>query len=299
MINIKKILLAIYHRTNVVLLKLFFLIKELKKNKVYIQYSVYGKNLTLTNRNFGDDINKVLIENLFKVTVIPYKFSLLANLLKKDKYMCIGSVITMFDLTNTIIWGAGVLSSQHEIESRPKRVCAVRGPLTRQYLIDKGIDCPKIYGDPALLLPRIYLPKIRKKHRVGIIAHYLDHNDSALKIFLGKYSNEVLFIDVVNYGNWKSFIDKILSCEFILSSSLHGLIVSDSYGIPNYWCQINFKMDDDGFKFRDYFLSVNKKAYTPFHINPNTSLEDVKGLVPYWKPIDIDLDKLIESCPFN
>jgi len=299
MINIKKILGAIHHRINVILLKMLFLIKEFNKNKVYIQYSVYGKNLTLDNRNFGDDINKILIEKLFKVTVIPYKFSLLANCLKKDKYMCIGSVITMFDLSNTIIWGTGVLSSQHKIISHPKRVCAVRGPLTRQYLIDKGIDCPEVYGDPALLLPYIYLPVMDKKFRVGIIAHYLDHNAPALKIFLNRYSSETLFIDVVNYGNWRDFINKILSCKFILSSSLHGLIISDAYGIPNYWCQINFKMDDDGFKFRDYFLSVNKKVYTPFQIKPSTSIEEIEELKAYWKPIEIDLNKLIENSPFN
>ena len=108
-----------------------------------------------------------------------------------------------------------------------------------------------------------------------------------------------MFIDVVNYGTWKQFIDKILSCELILSSSLHGLIVSDAYGIPNHWCQIHFKMDDDGFKFRDYFFSVNKQPYSPFVINSNTTIEEVEELYSNWKPIDIDLDKLIESCPFQ
>lgn len=298
MMNLKRILGAVHHRINIVLLKGYFLIKELKKNKVYVQYSVFGKNLTLNNRNFGDDINRILVENLFNKTVIPFKFSLVGNALNKDKFMCIGSVITMFDLSNTIVWGTGVLSSQFSLIGKPKKVYAVRGPLTRQYLIERGIDCPEVYGDPALLLPRIYSPTVEKKYRLGIIAHYLDHKDLRLQNLIERYKSDVLFIDVVNYGKWKEFINKILSCEFIISSSLHGLIISDAYEVPNYWCQIKFEMDDDGFKFRDYFLSVKRNVIKPYIIKHDTTIEELEALKSSWTPIDINLDNLVKNCPF-
>lgn len=296
--NIKRILGAVHHRINIVLLMGYFLIKELKKNKVYVQYSVFGKNLTLNNRNFGDDINRILVENLFNKTVIPFKFSLIGNALNKDKFMCIGSVITMFDLSNTIVWGTGVLSSQFSLIGKPKKVYAVRGPLTRQYLIERGIDCPEVYGDPALLLPRIYSPTVEKKYRLGIIAHYLDHKDLRLQNLIERYKSDVLFIDVVNYGKWKEFINKILSCEFIISSSLHGLIISDAYEVPNYWCQIKFEMDDDGFKFRDYFLSVKRNVIKPYIIKHDTTIEELEALKSSWTPIDINIDNLVKNCPF-
>lgn len=298
MMNIKRILGAVHHRINIVLLMGYFLIKELKKNKVYVQYSVFGKNLTLNNRNFGDDINRILVENLFNKTVIPFKYSLIGNALNKDKFMCIGSVITMFDLSNTIVWGTGVLSSQFSLIGKPKKVYAVRGPLTRQYLIERGIDCPEVYGDPALLLPRIYSPTVEKKYRLGIIAHYLDHKDLRLQNLIERYKSDVLFIDVVNYGKWKEFINKILSCEFIISSSLHGLIISDAYEVPNYWCQIKFEMDDDGFKFRDYFLSVKRTVIKPYIIKHDTTIEELEALKSSWTPIDINIDNLVKNCPF-
>lgn len=298
MMNIKRILGAVHHRINILLLMGYFLIKELKKNKVYVQYSVFGKNLTLNNRNFGDDINRILVENLFNKTVIPFKFSLIGNALNKDKFMCIGSVITMFDLSNTIVWGTGVLSSQFSLIGKPKKVYAVRGPLTRQYLIERGIDCPEVYGDPALLLPRIYSPTVEKKYRLGIIAHYLDHKDLRLQNLIERYKSDVLFIDVVNYGKWKEFINKILSCEFIISSSLHGLIISDAYEVPNYWCQIKFEMDDDGFKFRDYFLSVKRNVIKPYIIKHDTTIEELEALKSSWTPIDINIDNLVKNCPF-
>lgn len=86
--TIQRLLSAIYHRINILLLEVYFLTKEFNKNKIYLQYSVFGKNLTLDNRNFGDDINRVLVQSLFNKIVIPYKFSIIGCLFKK-KNICV------------------------------------------------------------------------------------------------------------------------------------------------------------------------------------------------------------------
>lgn len=295
-----KILQILKHRFNLVLLYVkYFIIEVFDRNIIYVQYSVQSKTLNLQNRNFGDDINLLIVEFLSGRKVVPYRFSILAKLLNKQKFMCVGSVITMFDLTNTVIWGTGVLSSEFHIHGYPNKVCAVRGPLTQKYLIEKGIACPDIYGDPALLLPTIYSPIVEKKYKIGIIAHYLDHKNISLNRILKQYSKDVLFIDVTNYGNWRIYIENILSCDLIISSSLHGLIVADAYGVPNVWCEFDFKMDDNGFKFQDYFLSVRKKIKGPVVIDESYALDNLLNLKDLYQSPIINTVKLLDSCPFK
>lgn len=39
---------------------------------------------------------------------------------------------------------------------------SVRGPVTRNILMDLGYDVPSVYGDPAILLPLFYNPIVEK-----------------------------------------------------------------------------------------------------------------------------------------
>ena len=48
------------------------------------------------------------------------------------------------------------------------------------------------------------------------------------------------FIDVQNEP--ETVLKEISECENIISTSLHGLIIADSYGIPNCWCEISDKI---------------------------------------------------------
>jgi pyruvyltransferase len=78
--------------------------------------------------------------------------------------MVIGSIIGWMTNKDSIIWGSGVREPDNPLPAIPRKVLAVRGPLTRKYLISQGVECPEIYGDPALLLPKIYpLSFVNKK----------------------------------------------------------------------------------------------------------------------------------------
>jgi pyruvyltransferase len=155
-----------------------------------------------------------------------------------------------------IIWGTG---SKHSSLRCPELdVRAVRGPLTRRMLLENGVDCPEVYGDPAILMPYLFKPNVKKMGRVGIIQHFNDMTE------LGKLQ-ESQDIDVINVRDHPlRVIEKICGCEVILSSSLHGIILAEAYGVPACWLypspeRWRNNVPQVEFKYIDYYLSTSRE----------------------------------------
>lgn len=216
---------------------------------------------------------------------------------KESYYMSIGSILEKAT-PHSIIWGSGFMYEDGVVKSRPlgKRftVNAVRGPLSREKLLEQGIPCPEVYGDPALLYPKFYNPKnVQKKYKYGIIPHYADWDHMLVEQWKDKENEGVKVINILG-EDVNDFVDQVLECEIILSSSLHGIICGDAYGIPSYWIKLSDLVLGDGFKFRDYFASVDRLENDPIEWN---------GSFKYLKldnySINIDLDKLLDACPYK
>lgn len=249
--------------------------------------------------NLGDDLNWFLIKK-----IQPNKVSLLSDsiigrcsLFKKENFLIIGSTINSKTNQKTVIWGAGVIDGNSPLKSFPKRVCAVRGPLTREYLVKKGVDCPAVYGDPAMLIKYFYKPHVEKKYKLGIIPHYVDFNSDKFKNL--KKDPEVLFIKMQNYKSVDSVINEIASCERILSSSLHGLIISETYEVPNIWINVSDKITGGSFKYLDYYGSIGINNVKPYFFSGNEKKEDLIRLFDDYKKGSIDLEPLIKAAPFK
>lgn len=249
--------------------------------------------------NFGDILNVKLIEYLTNKKVVKARYSYIEKIKSLFNIGCnyavIGSIL-QWSRKNTVVWGAGLLSNFVEIDNKPKRICAVRGPLTRDILLKKGYSCPEIYGDPALLLPYVYRPKDKAPvYKLGIIPHYIDKNASWIKSM--QESNDVLIIDIIT-DDWEKLVNQIVSCESIISSSLHGIILADAYHISSLWVEFSDKVMGDGFKFKDYNLSVGKPELNPVRIDSLTEVDELILLAKNWN-INFDYKKLIHSCPFK
>jgi len=245
-----------------------------------------------TSTNWGDAINPVICE-LISGLEVNHIHSKDENALQR--HYCIGSILDHPSSTNFEIWGSGFISKRSKLKFKPNKIHAVRGPLTRNLLLKQGYDCPEIYGDPALLYPQFYKPVIEKEFKFGIIPHYADQNHPWLKQF--ENNPEVNIINILT-NNTNNFVDEVNKCEVILSSSLHGIICGDSYNIPSYWIELSNKVIGKGFKFRDYFGSVGRENVQAIMPKKRCDIADISSQFDKYT-INIDTNKLYESCPFK
>jgi pyruvyltransferase len=196
---------------------------------------------------------------------------------------------------NAIVWGAGFISYTVPIEGRPREIHAVRGWLSADRLQQAGIEAPDVVGDAALLLPRFYTPKTtERRYSLGIIPHCFEW-DEPFFVEARKWKDS-LMIDIT--AGIEEVVDQINACDRIISSSLHGIICADSYGIPSLWLQASEKPAGDGFKFRDYFTSVGRADWDPVSVCAGTRRAEVESRFTDYR-IDIDLDALWNACPLK
>jgi len=258
--------------------------KTKKEDIKFISYDAHRNNL-------GDIISPLIANHFSPKKVIRIS----KNKCKRvEHYFMIGSILQR-STKNSIIWGSGFISESSVCKEIPKRVLAVRGPLTRKKLLEQSIACPEIYGDPALLLPEVYPNTNQKtKYKLGIIPHFLDKNNAELKKF-----DDNLDIKIIDIQNKKPLkvIDDMLQCEKIISSSLHGIIISDAYHIPSVWTQFSKPIGDDNFKFLDYFASVGRKDKFPFIFKEFANLDGILNVFEDYE-IEINLKDLKKSFPY-
>lgn len=266
---------------------------------VFIKASVYVEHGVCLHSNWGDELIEHLVKYLTNKKTIFLPQCRLEHTIHINSNLCIGSILTFFDLNKTVVWGSGILNNNevYKIRGIPDKVCAVRGPRTRTELLKKGIECPEIYGDPALLMPRFYQPVICSNYSIGIIPHFGDVNKDDVRRLIS--DPRIKLIKVRDYEKWTDFIDEICSCDFVISSSLHGLIIAEAYGIPSQWVEFGTYVDGWEFKYYDFYESIGKMNEVPLKINETTTYETIMEKKDDWRKGYIDLDKLMDVCPVS
>ncbi|WP_366552622.1 polysaccharide pyruvyl transferase family protein [Aquibaculum sediminis] len=240
--------------------------------------------------NFGDLLAPWLVE---RMTGRPVTF------IKENRscvhYVVVGSILGHVRSTS-IVWGVGSFGTEQKerVEKRAKYL-AVRGPLTRNKILTAGGHCPDIYGDPGLLVPLFYQPEIEKKHDVGVI---IRHSEQKWRKSLSKTNIKVIDL---NTDAIEDTVKDICSCKRIVSSSLHGLILADAYGIPNAWLESESPWGGT-FKYWDYLISVDKVKH-PVRFDMGaadlTSADIVSAVSFDGRKIKLDLNALIDANPFG
>ncbi|WP_407067627.1 polysaccharide pyruvyl transferase family protein [Marilutibacter alkalisoli] len=149
-------------------------------------------------------------------------------------------------------------STRERLKGRvPKHILAVRGKRTRHELITQlGWEVPEVYGDPALLLERLYAPSTESAVDAAytVCPHYLHMKDIAGRADLRGHAR---LVDVQRDA--ETVVTELANSRAVISTSLHGLIVAQAYGVPWVWLRIADKqLAGDAFKFEDFFTTLDR-----------------------------------------
>lgn len=199
--------------------------------------------------NFGDELTPYILKGLFgcKVRHAPPETC---------KLIGVGSIIEIVQeakpLESVDVWGSGFIQPGPANKISNIYFHAVRGKLSLKRVDNKQAAL----GDPALLMPLIFTPRRTKLYKLGIVPHYVDKE--APEVAALAKSDGVKIINV--FDSPERVVEDINSCELIISSSLHGLIISDAYGVPNYWHRFSSKLKGGEYKFNDYYSVFNEVA---------------------------------------
>lgn len=235
--------------------------------------------------NFGDHLSLKLVERIVGQPVRTY---IKRPNTSEKKLLAIGSILS-FALDGDVVWGSGVngkLPTSKDYPFKKLDVRAVRGPLTRHFLLQEcQVECPDIYGDPALLFPHLFPEFTRNpapQFDFIIIPHYSEI----------KYFPKNIYPNVVYPTEpWDQVISKILNSKFVISSSLHGIVIAEAYKIPARLLRIT--ETESLFKYTDYYAGTGRYTY-----KYATSIEEALVLGGE-KPFVCDLKKLYNAFPFE
>lgn len=208
--------------------------------------------------NVGDLLNPYLIPEISGRVIAAVQTERFTHLIP------IGSLIGQIG-SKSVVWGAGSIDGKTPRKGFKKgNIYALRGYRTLQMLEDscgEKINVP--LGDPALLMPHFFEPQFSKEFTFGIIPHHSEKD--ILDTIRDARMDNVRAIDVSLAP--EKFVTELAKCEFIFSSSLHGLILSDCYGIKNAWVSFSERLKGGAWKFHDYYSTTNAKSPSQLHID--------------------------------
>lgn len=206
--------------------------------------------------------------------------------MEKKHLYAIGSVLTA-GIQDATVWGSGVLNAKltYRLEKRKLDVRAVRGPVTRAILMDYGYSVPEVYGDPAIIMPEIYKAvPLKNRKKYGLITH----KDYVLN---EKYEeNKIARLNICT-DDYQDFLNQLVSVDVVISSSLHGIILAEAYGVP----AVLLKPQIDIVKYYDYYYSTGR-----INFPMADSIEQAIQIKPVELPeLDTIREKLKKSFPYD
>jgi pyruvyltransferase len=206
-----------------------------------------GRHIRRARRidNFGDLLGPVIVAAMVDRLGLPASHG-------SSRLLTVGSILRMAHDGDTI-WGTGAngksLTVAHPYANLDVR--AVRGPLTKDFLVGKGIAVPEVYGDPGLL-----------------VGHFWSREELAA----GRERTDVVLVpNLHDFPSWRDrenvvdptapmadVLGRIAASELVVASSLHGIVVAESLGIP---ARLVKPSVEPAFKYEDYYRGSGRRSF--------------------------------------
>lgn len=217
-------------------------------------------------KNVGDLLTPIILQAVFQE---PVEWDRTGN----GRWIMAGSMIHEAH-DKDIIFGTGCFEDSI-VHAKDLTVLAVRGPYTADKIGIKNVP----FGDAGLILPKIF-PKNNPDDRLAIIPHYADYEE-AITIaprFCINVREPPLIV-----------IDKISKCRAVLSSSLHGIVIAEAYGVPAFrtaFTNPHKRIRSFDYKHADYYLGTGRELPPPLSVDdflnerfPEVNLDGVQKAV--------------------
>ena len=235
--------------------------------------------------NFGDRLSYELVSR-----IVGHDIQTIINETSNErKLIAIGSILNSAN-NDDVVWGSGFLTytgKNNDLKNLDIR--SVRGPRTRKILKEVfNKDAPEIYGDPALLFP-YFFPEFKRSKQPKydyVVVPHMSQGDS-----LSNHNDERV---VKPTEDWRVVVTKITNAKLVISTSLHGIIIAESFGIPARLLNANGYFQKKPyliFKYEDYYYGTKR-----FGFKYANSIEEAleMGGEP---PMKCNLEKLYSVFP--
>lgn len=280
--------------------------------------------------NLGDALSPVMVAC---VSSRPIEHCFFDS--RQPRICAVGTIANLFTNGEVTVWGSGASRYRNPSAGKERvpfeiqpgttyRVTATRGPITAGILAKAEFRHRGVYGDPVWLLPRFYRPAIEKKYDLGVIIHLSDLVDREVEAHPNprhrryevppSLSTSVRLINTVtpvSVAGLKDKLDEILSCRRIISTSLHGMVFAESYGIPCLYFSprngtsglLTLPTLDEAevdLRIADLYSGIGVEripAYRQHRLKPTDWEDVIKAVDRAWEPRAFDGDRLIEVFP--
>ncbi|MEO9823093.1 MAG: polysaccharide pyruvyl transferase family protein [Paracoccaceae bacterium] len=244
-------------------------------------------------RNFGDRISADIVAHVSGRTVewAPAE---------EADLFAIGSIFSFaskassqFGDRKPWVWGTGLIGPMDTGFLQRLNIASVRGPLSEEIL---GIK-PGGYGDPGLLMAEVLGEDIKREDKVAIVPHFR---------LLDRRRPEELAASLPNAevldprdNDYLGIVRRIAACKLVVSSSLHGLIIADAFGVPSLWLDPHGNHPYARLKFYDYAASVGRALNTPMRLTDAAELLERDALpeISYGQGIKVAVKNLKDRFP--